>query len=518
MKKTSNLCCTYKNGFFSLIFSLLILLIMYYPIFLKLVSDWWNDPNYSHGFLIPIISLYLIWDRRNLLKDIPLQPSGIGLFITCLAGLLFLIGQIAGEQFTQRISFIIALSGIIISFGGHLLWKYLWLPITYLIFMVPLPYILYNSIAFPLKLIATKISTFVLQFLDITIYSEGNLIYLPHITLEVADACSGIRSLISVLALSVIISIYFLNSRWKRFLLILLSILIVVLCNMLRIIITGIIASKNPELATGFFHSFSGELIFLTGVAIVFIVALLMGKNKKNSDLLSVDIVSNKSNKNNKRQEYIEPKIFLIRWIAPFTLLIFYIINLLTIQAEAIPINKKLSAFPEQIDGFYKLEDLSLNEAILQNLGVDNYIMRSYRGPDSYPLWLYIGYYEEQKEGAMIHSPKHCYPGGGWLPLSSRIIDIMIPETGNRISINEYILQKGHEKQLVYYWYQSRGRTIANEYKDRAYMILDSIFKRRSDGALIRISGPANDLEKARELQRTFIRSLYPILIQFIPS
>ncbi len=492
--------------------SIVLLAVMYHHVLWKLIQDWWHDPNYSHGFLIPLITAFLIWERRAVIRQFKPQPSILGPLVLAGAGILYVIGQVAGELFTQRLSFVITLIGLILSWGGMPLWKIIWAPICYLIFMIPLPYILYDSIAFPLKLAATKASTQILQVLGITMYSEGNLIYLPNTTLEVADACSGIRSLISVLALSVIIAKYTQQTTARRMLLILLSIPVVLFCNMLRIIITGFLASKDSELSTGFFHAFSGEIIFLAGVAMLFGIALMIGRNGKFFRFGSrIRLLSTKNN--DIRKQTLWPV-----WLSPAVLAVVLALNMLATQVQATPLLRPLSDLPVQIDGFQMVVDEPISMNVINILGVDHYIMRFYKGPSSYPLWLYIGYFEDQKEGSMIHSPKHCYPGGGWQPLSSRIIEIEIPDSKKTIRVNEYLLAKGENRQLVHYWYQSRSRVIANEYEDRLYMIIDSLFKRRSDGALIRISGPADNLERARQLQLEFIESLYPTLKQFLPS
>lgn len=158
------------------------------------------------------------------------------------------------------------------------------------------------------------------------------------------------------------------------------------------------------------------------------------------------------------------------------------------------------------------------NDTIMNILGVDNYIMREYRDQKGYSIWLYIGYYESQSEGEMIHSPKHCMPGSGWNPVQTKEVSLPDPRNENSlIVINQMLLQKGLEKQLAFYWYQGRGRIVANEYWDRGYMVLDSILKRRSDGALIRITGSVNDLPADVEHQKEFITILLDNINLYLP-
>ncbi|MDL1960024.1 MAG: EpsI family protein [Deltaproteobacteria bacterium] len=165
------------------------------------------------------------------------------------------------------------------------------------------------------------------------------------------------------------------------------------------------------------------------------------------------------------------------KWAAIGVLLFIVLVNFSATQVRATPLIRSLDFLPVHIGEFVLVGDSEMDSRVVENLGVDHYAVRVYRSPSGYDLWLYIGYFEEQKEGAMIHSPKHCYPGSGWMPLSSKIIKIKIPDSNNTIEINEYILAKSDAKQLVYYWYQSRGRIVANEYLDRFFMLLDSLTK-----------------------------------------
>ncbi|OAG27363.1 exosortase C-terminal domain/associated protein EpsI [Thermodesulfatator autotrophicus] len=178
-----------------------------------------------------------------------------------------------------------------------------------------------------------------------------------------------------------------------------------------------------------------------------------------------------------------------------------------------VPIKKDLVLFPQEIAGYKLAKEEKMPPKVEKILGVDNYIMRDYCR-NHLCISLYVGYFEEQQEGAMIHSPKHCMPGGGWLPISDSIISL---DTANgKLKVNRFVLQKGDEKLLVYYWYQGRGRKIASEYEDRLYLLFDRLFKRRSDGALVRLMVP---LKKGNEKElQEFTRALVPVLDQFLPS
>jgi exosortase len=247
--------------------------ILYYDIILLMASTWEHDPNYSHGFLIPFISLYLLWERKDILKNIEVKSCFWGLPILVFGLFVLVIGLVGAEYFTMRFSMLIVITGLVLFLGGVKVLKAVALPLGYLVFMIPLPYIVYDSMAFPLKLFAAKNAVIMLQAMGVSVFREGNIIYLASTTLEVADACSGIRSLISLLALGVALA-YFTHKSWvRRIGVVILAVPIAIFVNVMRIVITGALAHFiDPELATGFFHEFSGFLMF--GVAMAMLVAV----------------------------------------------------------------------------------------------------------------------------------------------------------------------------------------------------------------------------------------------------
>ena len=181
-------------------------------------------------------------------------------------------------------------------------------------------------------------------------------------------------------------------------------------------------------------------------------------------------------------------------------------------SVRPVPLLKPLNEFPRQIGGFTMVEAEKFDRKVRELAGMNDYIMWQYRDRDGYMLSLYIGYYRDQTEGSIIHSPKHCMPGSGWEPVQSGVVAV----DGARV--NRMLLQKGMEKQLAYYWFQGRGRIVASEYLDRAYMILDSLLRRRSDGALVRIIGNASDVKLAESKQVGFMKALLPVLDGFLPQ
>ena len=184
-----------------------------------------------------------------------------------------------------------------------------------------------------------------------------------------------------------------------------------------------------------------------------------------------------------------------------------------------IPISKALDSFPYRI-GSWRGADYSMEAKVVNILGVEDYLMRSYTDPSGGNLQVYVGYYESQSEGDIIHSPRHCLPGAGWQPVYAGKETVEL-NTGSRdfVEINKYVVQKGMERELVLYWYHSRGRVVASEYADKLYLIWDSIFKKRSDGALIRFSSRINpDESRTQARMLSFIQQFFPVLQQYLPD
>lgn len=254
---------------------ILLLAAVYSRIVRDMVMQWANDENYSHGFIVPLIAAWFLYERRDALLKSEIVPWNPGLVVVILGLLQLLLGFLATEYFTMRSSLLVVLAGVVLFFFGRQIFRRSLLPLGYLILMVPLPYILYDSIAFPLKLFVSRISVTALQMMGVVVLREGNMIMFPALTLEVAEACSGMRSLVSLLALSTAYAIYLRTGGFRRWFLILSAVPIAVCTNALRVIVTGILAQKwGAQAAEGFFHEFAGLAVF--GMAVLFL--LLAGR------------------------------------------------------------------------------------------------------------------------------------------------------------------------------------------------------------------------------------------------
>lgn len=242
---------------------------LYSHVFAELASDWWNDPNASHGLLVPPLAAYIAWKRRRLTLAAPAELDWRGLFWIAAGCLVLLAGKLGAEYFLTRISIVVVLTGLVHTFWGKRRLRTLAFPLLLLATMVPLPVIVFNALAQPLQLFASQASTRIAQLLGTSVYQDGNVIQLASTTLGVEEACSGLRSLAALVVMALLVGFLQCTRPITRLILLALSLPIAVLVNVIRVSGTAIMADHNPELAMGFYHTFSGWLIFLLGIFFV---------------------------------------------------------------------------------------------------------------------------------------------------------------------------------------------------------------------------------------------------------
>ena len=262
---------------------ILILLIgwLYSTILLHLMLQWRNDSNFSHGFLVPLFSLFVVWRDRSRLRSLPREPSSWGLLIIAFSLGVLVVGVLGAELFLARISLLFLVGGLILVFFGASYFFALFFPLSVLLLMIPIPTIIFNEITLPLQILASKLAAAALPWLGVPVLREGNIINLPAMSLEVVDACSGIRSLLSLITLAVIYGYVMTSLRWVRVVLAFAAIPIAIVANSLRIVVTGLLVQYwDPGKAEGFFHIFSGWLVFLIAVVMLCLLQQLLARGR----------------------------------------------------------------------------------------------------------------------------------------------------------------------------------------------------------------------------------------------
>jgi exosortase len=255
-------------------------LVLYAPVLARLVNQWYGDPNYSHGFFVPAFCGYLIWNGRRQIAAIRSSPSAWGAILVLGSLAVLYLGSLGSELFLQRISLVGVIAGLILYFSG---WQRLWavaFAVTFLLFMIPLPAVIYNQIVFPLQLLASRLATSCLETLNLfPVLREGNLLILDRYTLEVVDACSGIRSLTSLVALAVGYSYLSERRLGIRIFLVLAMVPVAIVSNAIRVVITALLVNYfGISAAEGFMHSFSGLAIFLVSVMLLLALHRVINK------------------------------------------------------------------------------------------------------------------------------------------------------------------------------------------------------------------------------------------------
>ncbi len=244
---------------------------LYAGVLARLAAQWWSDPNFSHGLFVPLFSAFLVWRDRGKLRSVPLSPSWGGLPILIVGLIILVLGDLGAELFLARFSLLIAIAGLVVYAGGWKLFKALLFPWAFLVLMIPLPQIIFNQLTFPLQLLASKLASGLLPLCNVPVLREGNVINLPLMPLEVAEACSGIRSLMSLGTMAIIYGALMDTSVSRRVVLALASIPIAVAANAFRIFGTGMLVQYwDPGRALGFFHEFSGWVIFMISLLMLF--------------------------------------------------------------------------------------------------------------------------------------------------------------------------------------------------------------------------------------------------------
>lgn len=244
---------------------------LYFQTMFHLAAQWAHDPNFSHGFFVPAFSAFVLWQERRRIFSLPLHPSWSGLAVLTLALALLVTGQLGAELFLARVSMLVFIAGLVGFFLG---WQYLRaavFPWAFLLLMIPIPAILLNQITLPLQLLAARLASASLPLCNVPVLREGNVLHLSVMTLEVADACSGIRSLMSLVTLAIIYGYFTEPRKWIRILLAAAAVPIAVIANSFRIIGTGLLVQFwDPGKAEGFFHTFQGWLIFIVSLLLLF--------------------------------------------------------------------------------------------------------------------------------------------------------------------------------------------------------------------------------------------------------
>jgi exosortase D (VPLPA-CTERM-specific) len=490
-----------------------------------MVTTWINVEEYSHGFFIPVISIYFIWIRRRELTFIEsFKDAWPGLTLVIMGLLLGFLGGVTTLKTVEQYAFIITLTGLFtVAFG----WRGLRvgaIPLLFLIFMVPFPSFILNNLSAKLQLISSWLGVEFIRACDIMVYLEGNVIDLGAYKLQVVDACSGLRYLFPLASLSFLCAYLFKGPFWQKALVFLSSIPLTIFMNSFRIGVIGILVDNwGTAMAEGFLHDFEGWVVFLLCMVLLFVEMWLFSRLSGRKVAFNELVLIPSEWSGDTKQPNLE-----IKFNKSIVLLLLLMVasaiasNFIQEREDVIPARKAFLNFPLQMGNWQGRNDY-LGQYYLDELKLTDYAIINYAQPDSVTgINFYSAYYQAQRRGVAVHSPKGCMPGDGWqiTDFGQRAFpDITVD--GNPLELNRAVIQKGDNKQLVYYWFQQRGRTLTNEYLVKWYLFYDALTMNRTDGALIRLVtsvGDAEDIEKADQRLQAFMKKLVPELQGYIPG
>ncbi len=493
---------------------------------------WILQPEYSHGIIIPLLSVFLIWRRRHELHGLPFTGSWIGLPLIAAGLILRYLGESTTMRTIEHYAFLLVLYGLVLALTGPAIFRRLWMPLLILVFAIPLPNLFGNELSVHLQLLSSQIGVAAMRAAGVSVLLEGNVIDLGNYQLEVAQACSGLRYLFPLMTLAFIAAYLFRGPWWKRTVIFLSSIPVTVLMNSLRIAFIGITVDRwGPGMAQGALHQFEGWLVFMLSTATVLLIALVLTRVGRSrvawGDAFDLEGAPRRG-KGDRASPAAEaaasplpPRRLPGTFIAASVLLLAGDLAGAATPLPQVtpPARAGFDEFPDRI-GDWTGRRQALEPLYLNALKLDDYVVEDYQEPGGPPINFYSAYYRTQGTSRAVHSPHDCIPGGGWEIVS--LEQRRVPGAdGTSFIANRAVIQLGSSRDIVYYWFQERGRHLTNEYVVRWYLLWDALTRHRTDGALVRYVAALAPGEPASAVDSRILalaKLIDPRLGRFIPN
>lgn len=503
--------------------SLAAIVALFWPGLVDMVGAW-DREEYSHGYLIPFVAIYLFVRRLPRVAGVAPDRRWVGLVIAVFAAALGVVGNISNIADLSQYGFLAALVAVSVSFLGLRATILLWVPIVYLVFMIPLPQVIYLKLSAGLQLWSSQLGTFFIQLMNVPVYLDGNIIDLGVYKLQVVEACSGLRYLFPLMSFGFLFAALYRGPVWHKIVLFFATIPITIVLNSFRIGVIGVLVDRfGISQAEGFLHYFEGWVIFIACIAILFGLLLVLMRLSRHrlslGEALDLDF---------RLQDLSLPSAArgrnakLAGSAAILGILVVAIAGLQFVPTTHTPINlpRSLALFPDRVGGWTGNRSV-LPAEIVEVLGADDYLVTNYKNPNvTEPVSLFIAFYRSQTRGEAVHSPEICVPGSGWEITQfaqHKVADV----SGRVLIVNRAIIQKGVQRQMVYYWFEQRGRQLTSEYLVKGYILWDGLTRGRTDGSIVRVVTPIDRRggeAKADQRLTEYLRQLYPTLPRFLPS
>ena len=489
----------------------------------ELLHIWGIREEYSYGYMVPAITAFLIWQRKDQLERVAFTGSWAGVALMFFGLCVFQLGELSGLYLLVQYAFLLVVAGLALALTGWAGFRVIAVPLLLLAFMIPLPSFFLTEISSQLQLISSQIGVGFIRLFGISVHLEGNVIDLGVMKLQVVEACSGLRYLFPLMTLGFIAAYFFKGAFWKRAIIFLSTIPITVLMNSLRIGAIGVMVEYwGKSMAEGFLHDFEGWVVFMACTAVLvgemWVLARVGAEGQSLQEAFGLDFPA-PTPKDALIQYRLLPRPFLAAGL--LVVIAAGITATLPPRVEATLARQEFSNFPLTI-GEWNGKIGSIEQQYLDELRLDDYVISDFMAPGKLPINFYTAYYASQRKGQATHSPRTCLPGGGWqiTSLTQHEIDGLNTPAG-KLRVNRSLIQMGEHRQLVYYWFQQRGRNLTNEYLVKWFIFWDSLTRSRTDGALVRLVMPVPpnfDLAEADKQLDGFVKQVNPLLSAFVPE
>lgn len=509
--------------------------------------DRWQGQDNSYCMLVPLVFAYLVWENRAKLDLTRCGGPIPGYILFVLTGMVYLAGWLGSMETLVYAAMWLSISALLVLLFGLRSLKVLGFPLLVLLFAVPLPPFIIRTLTFRLKLLSSEMAVYMLNLLSVPAFGDGNIIDLGVTRLQVVNACSGLRYLLPSVLMALLLGYFVLGRMWKRLLLIAAAGPVTLVSNAFRIAMTGLLIKHvSEEFGQGFLHDFSGWVVYMLSLVLLAVGAWLLRKigregaksaakpKPKSKDDLEDEYVilgeygeeptSGESEPEPEERCPAPPGPRKISSGAPHVIVAALLLVTVALgggymfRAQQPPNRQDFQAFPMAI-GDWEGRRSFLSKEILDELWADDYVTGTYTNVKTgNQLHLLVSYYERQTTEHTAHAPTSCLVGSGWGMLEKRVL---APNKVRSFEVAKLLLKIPGRTVISNFWFDQRGRIITSEYLNKLYLVLDSIFMGRSDGALVRVELFVNEgqsQEEAQVLLDAFTAELKAILEPHIPG
>ncbi len=486
----------------------------------NLFKRWGEQQELSHGYFLPLIAGWMLWERREALAASLSRPETLGLAGVGLSALILVLSEatVTSLMIFQQLALILLAASLTLALGGRSLLQLAIIPIAFLLFMIPPPYWVITVLSWNFQFWSSQLGVWMIERLGIPVFLSGNVIDLGEYQLAVAEACSGLRYLFPFLSLGFLAAYLFNAPLWQRAIVFLSTIPITIVMNSFRIALTGVLVqASGTSHAEGMLHFFEGWVVFVLCMVLLFgviaLIARLSGRRDP-GDLLALPEIGPVEGAPWSRSLFQRNALIAIALLAGAG----GFARIMGDDNLRVPERRDLDGIISEFPN-WSATPKDIDATLIEALGADDFIISDFDTPNGEIFNLYIAYLDMQRDGHSWHSPRQCIPGGGWKIISHDILPTNL-SSAEPFHYNRIVIENRGYRQLVYYWYDQRSRKIANEFMMKFALLYDAIKLRRTDGAMIRIMTPlaqGEPMENADARLTRFMDRLQPVLPAYVP-